>query len=87
MTSKTMKTDIPSLNRLRAAAVETGAPPFEVGNVVGSGYFPLNMVGVQAILGTTPGAEITGQDSTLTRKLGQQSELPSKLLRKLSVPI
>jgi transcriptional regulator GlxA family with amidase domain len=58
MTNNTLSTDIPSLNRLRAATAKAGAPPFRVGIVVGPGYFPLDMIGVQAVLGTMPGAEI-----------------------------
>ena len=57
MTNETLKTDIPSLNRLREATAKKG-PPFRVGIVIGPGYFPLDMVGVQAVLGTMPGAEI-----------------------------
>ena len=58
MANETMKTDVPSLTRLRAATARTGAPPFRVGIVVGPGYFPLDIVGVQAVLGTMPGAEV-----------------------------
>jgi cyclohexyl-isocyanide hydratase len=57
MTNESLKTDIPSLNRLRDATAKKG-PPFRVGIVIGPGYFPLDMVGVQAVLGTLPGAEI-----------------------------
>lgn len=53
-----LTTDIPSLNRLREATTRKGAPPFRVGIVIGPGYFPLDMIGVQAVLGTMPGAEI-----------------------------
>ena len=56
--NESMKTDIASLNRLRGATAKKGAPPFRVGIVIGPGYFPLDMVGVQAVLGTMPGAEI-----------------------------
>lgn len=58
MTNNAMRTDIPSLSRLREATAKTGAPPFRVGIVVGPGYFPLDMVGVQAVMGTLPGVEI-----------------------------
>jgi transcriptional regulator GlxA family with amidase domain len=58
MPDESVKTDIPSLNRLREATAKKGAPPFRVGIVIGPGYFPLDMVGVQAVLGTMPGAEI-----------------------------
>jgi putative intracellular protease/amidase len=51
-------TDLPSLNHLRAVASPVGAPPFHVGIIIGPGFVPMDMVGVQTVLGLMPGVEI-----------------------------
>lgn len=51
-------TDLPSLNHLRAVSAPEGAPPFHVGIIIGPGFVPMDMVGVQTVLGLMPGVEI-----------------------------
>jgi cyclohexyl-isocyanide hydratase len=51
-------TDLPSLNHLRAASKPKGAPTFHVGILIGPGFIPMDMVGVQTVLGLMPGAQI-----------------------------
>lgn len=51
-------TDLPSLNHLRAVAAPDGAVPFHVGILIGPGFVPMDMVGVQTVLGLMPGVEI-----------------------------
>jgi len=51
-------TDLPSLNHLRAVAAPEGAAPFHVGILIGPGFVPMDMVGVQTVLGLMPGAVI-----------------------------
>jgi putative intracellular protease/amidase len=51
-------TDLPSLNHLRAVAAPDGVPPFHVGIIIGPGFVPMDMVGVQTVLGLMPGVEI-----------------------------
>ena len=50
--------ELPSMQRLRALTSPPGAPPFRVGIVIGPGFIPMDMVGVQTVLGLMPGAEI-----------------------------
>ena len=50
--------DLPSLAHLRSAASPEGTPPFHVGIVIGPGFVPMDVVGVQTVLGLAPGAEI-----------------------------
>lgn len=50
--------DLPSVQRLRALTSFPGARPFRVGIVIGPGFIPMDMVGVQTVLGLMPGAEI-----------------------------
>jgi len=52
------QTDLPSLNKLRVATSPEGVPPFRVGILVGPGFIPMDMVGVQTVFGLLPGAEI-----------------------------
>ena len=58
MTKQPQQTDLPSLNKLRAATSPAGAPPFRVGILIGPGFIPMDMVGVQTVFGLLPGAEI-----------------------------
>ena len=51
-------TNLPSLNHLRAIAAPDGAKPFHVGILIGPGFVPMDMVGVQTVLGLMPGVEI-----------------------------
>ena len=51
-------TDLPSLNHLRAATSPPGSKPFNVGILVGPGFIPMDMVGVQTVFGVMPGARI-----------------------------
>lgn len=51
-------TDLPSLNDLRAKMSCSGAPPFRVGILIGPGFIPMDMVGVQTVFGLIPGAEV-----------------------------
>lgn len=49
---------LPSLDHLRSATSPPDAPTFHVGIVIGPGYIPMDMVGVQTVLGLAPGARI-----------------------------
>jgi len=49
---------LPSLERFRALTSPPGARPFRVGILIGPGFVPLDMVGVQGVLGLMSGAEI-----------------------------
>lgn len=51
-------TELPSLEKLRASTSPAGTLPFRVGIVIGPGFIPMDMVGVQTIFGLMPGAEI-----------------------------
>jgi putative intracellular protease/amidase len=53
-----LQTNLPSIQKLRAATSPAGVPPFRVGIVIGPGYIPMDMVGVQTVFGLMPGAEI-----------------------------
>ncbi len=58
MTDSIAPTDLPSLHKLRAGTSPAGTPPFKVGIVIGPGFIPMDMVGVQTVFGLMPGAEI-----------------------------
>lgn len=51
-------TDLPSMNYLREATSPPGVPPFHVGIVIGPGFVPMDMVGIQTVYGLMPGAQI-----------------------------
>lgn len=51
-------TDLPSLNHLRAATAPAGAPPFHVGILIGPGFIPMDMVGVQSVFAVTPNTKV-----------------------------
>ena len=53
-----LQTNLPSIQRLRAATSPPGVPPFRVGIVIGPGFIPMDMVGIQTVFGLMPGAEI-----------------------------
>jgi putative intracellular protease/amidase len=48
----------PSYQRLQALLSPSGSVPFRVGIVIGPGFLPMDMVGVQAVFGFLPGVEI-----------------------------
>lgn len=58
MSDSIAPTDLPSLQKLRAATSPVGTPAFHVGILIGPGYIPMDMVGVQTVFGLMPGAEI-----------------------------
>jgi cyclohexyl-isocyanide hydratase len=49
---------LPSLEHLNSLISPPGARPFQVGILIGPGFVPIDMVGVQAVLGLMPGARI-----------------------------
>ena len=51
-------TDLPSLNHLRAATSPPESRPFHVGILIGPGFIPMDMVGIQTVFGVLPGARI-----------------------------
>jgi transcriptional regulator GlxA family with amidase domain len=53
-----LKTNVPSIQKLRAATSPPGVPAFRVGIVIGPGFIPMDMVGIQTVFGLMPGAEI-----------------------------
>jgi cyclohexyl-isocyanide hydratase len=58
MPKEPRQTDLPSLNKLRAATSPAGTPPFRVGILVGPGFIPMDMVGIQTVFCLMPGADI-----------------------------
>src|SRR6266702_4995340 len=58
MPEKIPQTDLPSLNALREGTSPAGTPSFKVGIVVGPGFIPMDMVGIQTVFGLMPGADI-----------------------------
>ena len=58
MPKELRQTDLPSLNKLRAGTSPAGVPPFRVGILIGPGFIPMDMVGIQTVFGLLPGAEI-----------------------------
>jgi len=50
--------DLPSVAHLRGATAPVGVPPFNVGIVIGPGFVPMDMVGVQTVFGLMPGVHI-----------------------------
>ena len=53
-----LETNLPSIQQLRAATSPPGVPSFRVGIVIGPGFIPMDMVGIQTVFGLMPGAEI-----------------------------
>lgn len=53
-----LETNRPSIKQLRAATSPPGVPPFRVGIVIGPGFIPMDMVGIQTVFGLMPGADI-----------------------------
>jgi len=49
---------LPSYQRFARAVSPPGTRPFRVGIVIGPGFLPMDMVGIQAVFGFCPGAEI-----------------------------
>jgi cyclohexyl-isocyanide hydratase len=53
------KTELPpSYERLSAASSFPGVPAFHVGILIGPGFLPMDMVGVQTVFGFMPGARV-----------------------------
>ncbi|MBU9360629.1 DJ-1/PfpI family protein [Burkholderia multivorans] len=52
------ETDLPSVRALREDLAARAERPFRVAIVVGPGFIPMDMVGVQTVFGLMPGAEI-----------------------------
>jgi len=50
--------DLPSIAYLRAASSPAGVPAFHVGIVIGPGFLPMDMVGIQTVFALMPGAHI-----------------------------
>lgn len=50
--------DLASLDHLRSAGTPEGTPPFHVGIIIGPGFVPMDMVGVQTVLGMMPGVHL-----------------------------
>lgn len=82
-------TDLPSLNYLRRFAELADAPTFHVGIVIGPGFVPMDMVGVQTVFAMVPGAKIhllwknddlvEGYPNWWTRASTTFAECPEKL--------
>jgi putative intracellular protease/amidase len=53
-----METDVPTMRQFRDQLVRPGSNPFKVAILVGPGFIPMGMVGVQTVLGMMPGAEL-----------------------------
>jgi len=51
-------TNLPSLNHLRAASAPEGIKPFHVGILIGPGFLPMDMIGIQTVFALMPGAKI-----------------------------
>ncbi|WGS84018.1 DJ-1/PfpI family protein [Methylomonas sp. UP202] len=58
MMQKTHSYPLPSYQRFAQAMSPPGTKPFRVGIVIGPGFLPMDMVGIQAVFGFCPGAEI-----------------------------
>jgi putative intracellular protease/amidase len=52
------KSSVPSIEKLRAMISPPGVAPLHVGIVIGPGFVPMDMVGIQTVFGLMPGAEI-----------------------------
>jgi cyclohexyl-isocyanide hydratase len=53
------QTDLPSIARLRAISAQAGAPAFHDGILIGPGFIPMDIVGVQTVFGLLiPGAQV-----------------------------
>jgi cyclohexyl-isocyanide hydratase len=80
---------IPTLERLRSSMSPPGVRPFHVGILIGPGFVPMDVVGVQTVLGLMPGAQIhliwksqdlvEGWPSWWTRPTTPFSECPAEL--------
>ena len=58
MAEPALVTDLPSVRHLRDISTPPGTPPFHVGIVIGPGFIPMDMIGVQTVFGLLPGVEI-----------------------------
>ena len=58
MTKDHNQTRITSYDGMLAALAPEGVPPFRVGILVGPGFVPMDIVGIQTVLAMMPGSEI-----------------------------
>ncbi|KAF2990389.1 DJ-1/PfpI family protein [Methylocystis sp. MJC1] len=52
------KFSVPSIEKFRAMISPEGVAPLHVGIVIGPGFVPMDMVGIQTVFGLMPGTEI-----------------------------
>jgi len=57
-TPETRAIPLPSIERLKALTSPPGSRPFRVGILIGPGFIPMDMMGVQTVFGLLPGCEI-----------------------------
>ncbi|SCZ01003.1 DJ-1/PfpI family protein [Microvirga guangxiensis] len=50
--------ELKSMREMRVKMTDTGVKPFKVAVVISPGFIPMDMVGIQTVLGTCPGAEL-----------------------------
>jgi len=62
-----LQTNLPSVQKLRAATSPPGVPPFRVGIVIGPGFIPMDMVGIQTVFGLMPESLIGVISQTLCK--------------------
>ena len=50
--------ELPTMSEMRRKLIGTGSKPFKVAIVISPGFIPMDMVGIQTVLATCPGAEL-----------------------------
>jgi cyclohexyl-isocyanide hydratase len=58
MTKEHMQAQITSYDGMLAALAPEGVSPFRAGILVGPGFVPMDIVGIQTVLAMMPGSEI-----------------------------
>lgn len=58
VTLPTHENEVPSMRAMREKMTNTSVRPFRVAIIIGPGFIPMDMVGIQTVLGTCPGAEL-----------------------------
>jgi cyclohexyl-isocyanide hydratase len=58
MSTQPQTTNLPSLNKIRAMMNPEGVAPFRVGILIGPGFIPMDIIGIQTVFGLMPGAVI-----------------------------
>ncbi len=58
MSAPSIGPNVPSIEKLRAMMSPSGIPSFNVGILVGPGFIPMDMIGIQTVFGLMPGAKI-----------------------------